>query len=203
MPIWRDLGVIEVNENDKSTVYLLCDSSSLDDFIALAERENWSFGQQHDGDGKVMGFSQVRIALDGETEIHYVDEPALGMRFLVTRGPSSGNVSEALARDLEIRTSINVVRHARKAQTDERKRTSAFELAVIFLEFDPRALEIMQAYYEEGSEPVRRRVISALTYRGWSEGVAMLEYIAQVDTSLELRQLANEMAEMWKKRAHS
>lgn len=188
-------------ETAKSWVFLLCDSTSFDDYVSLAERERWVLVNQNDGDGKVMGFSQARVAPDGETEIHYVDEPSLGgVRFLVIRGPGSGEVADAVGRDLEVRTSINIVRIARQARTDEEKRTSALELAVVFRESDPRALEILRGYYEGGSEPVRRRVISALTYRGWPEGVDMLEHISRVDASPELRGLAQEMALMWRNR---
>ena len=159
-------------ETAKSSVFILCKSTSFDDFVALAERERWALVNQHDGDGKVTGFSQARIAPDGETEIHYVNEPSLGgIRFLVLRGPGAGEAADAIGRDLDVRTSINVVRVARQAKTDEEKRTSAFELAVVFRESDPRALEILRSYYEGGSDPVRRRVIAALTYRGWTEGV--------------------------------
>jgi hypothetical protein len=191
-----------MTETTTSSVFLLCNSTSFEDFFSLAEREHWMLVQQHDGDGEVTGFSQARIAPDGQTEIHYVKEPSLGgIRFLVLRGPGAGEAAEAIGRDLEVRTSINVVRIARQAQTDDEKRTSALELGVIFKEADPRALEILRSYYDGGSEPVRRRVIAALTYRGWPQGIEMLEYISRVDASPALRRLAQEMVEMWKSRA--
>lgn len=189
-----------MDDPKRSHVFLLCSSSTLDAFSELAVSSGWHFVRQHEGDGKVHGFSQTWLAADGQTEVHFVDEYALGLRFIVVRGPAAGDIAESLAGTLEMRTSINVLRVARAARTDEEKRTSAFELAVIFREPDPRAVEILRGYYEGGSEPVRRQVIAALAYRGWPDGVVLLEHIAQVDVSPELRRHAKEMATMWRSR---
>lgn len=187
-----------MDDSRKSHVVLLCDSSTLDDFGDLAVSEGWTFVRQHEGDGKVHGFSQSWRTADGTTEVHYVDEYALGLRFLVVRGQGAGDVGDAIGSNLAARTSINVVRVAREARTDEEKRTSAFELAAIFADPDPRAIDILRGYYEGGSEPVRRQVIAALTYRAWPEGVDLLEHIARVDESEELRRHAADVAAMYR-----
>ena len=183
------------NQYDKH-VFLICDSVTHEDFIALAKREYWKLISEDKGDGKLTGFEQVWIAMDGKTKIHYVDEPGLGgIRFIVLHGPGENEIVDVLGAELALRTSINVIRLAREAQSDDEKCLSAYELAVVFVKFDPRAMEILKSYYYGGSDKVRIRVAQALRYRGWPEGAKFLEEIAKVDDYPELRDYAAKMAD--------
>ena len=190
-----------MSDQDEKLILLVCDSTTHEDFVALAKREQWRLVSEDIGDGKITGSEQAWIAKDGKTEIHYVDEPGLGgIRFIVVHGPGKIGIIDILAPNLELRTSINIVRVAREAQSDEEKCVSAYELAAVFPMFDPQAMDILKSYYYGGSDQVRIRVVQALTYRGWPEGVEFMEEISGTDDYSELRKYAAEMADMWKTR---
>lgn len=178
-------------------IFLICDATTHEDFVALALREHWRLDFEDNGDGKITGYDQAWVAGDEKTEIHYIDEPGLGgVRFLALKGPMIDDIIDILGLELQLRTSINVVRIALKARTDEEKRESAYELAVVFPTFDPQALEILKSYYLGGSDQVRIRVVQALAYRGWPEGLEFLDEITRVDEYSELREYAAKIANM-------
>lgn len=187
--------------NYEKHVFLIHEATTHEDFAALAAREQWTLAAESKGDGKITGFAQAWIARDGETEVHYVDEPGLGgIRFLVLKGPGLNDVIDLIGPALQLRTSINVVRHAREAQTDAEKRIAAYELAVVFPTFNPQAMEILKSYYSGGSDEVRTRVVQALTYRAWPEGIEFIGEIARVDDYPELRKYAADMAKLCRER---
>jgi hypothetical protein len=181
----------------ESHVFLVCEATTREDFVALALREHWHLAAESVGDGKITGFAQAWVAADGKTEIHYVEEPGLGgVRFVLIKGPGINDIIDIIGIELQLRTSINVVRHALSAQSDEQKSESAYELAAVFPTFNSQAMDILKGYYSFGSDQVRIRVVQALTYRGWPEGLEFLDEIAKSDDYPELRQYAAKMATM-------
>ncbi|WP_086930832.1 hypothetical protein [Agarilytica rhodophyticola] len=185
-----------------AVVFIFCESSSFEDFVSVSEQNGWKLIHQEEGDGQVTGFTQIRVASDNTTEIHYINERLLGIRFMVIVGDDIGyeRVINQIGIDLDLRTSINILRCAKEAISDEEKMQSAYELAVIFEEPNNDALAMLSNYYDTGTEALRRRVISSLTYRGWPDGVKMLESISKHDSSEELREYAEKTAHMWRER---
>jgi len=187
--------------SEQSWVFLCTLPTCREDFVSLAEERGWVLADQIEGDGQSVAFEQIRLTPDKSTQIHYLDDPVSGLRFIVVHGPEAGSVAGDLGRHLQVRTSINVVRMAKEARSERAKMDSAMELAVAFKQPDADAMKLLRKYYKGGSDPLRRRVIKALGYRGWPEAVELLEEIARTDASEELRGHAQNVAQLW--RQHS
>lgn len=178
-------------------VFLLGKGTPHEEFQRLAGLYGWSVAQENDGDGHQSAYEQVWVTDDRSTAIHYIEDPAPEERFVVVYGKRTGEVAFNLGRSFDIETSDDVMERAREAPTDAGKVTAAWQLAVVFAQFNPEAMRLLRTFYEGGSPEVRQAVVKAVGYRGWPEARAFLEEVEQCAPEPDLREQARSIIDAW------
>ena len=139
---------------------------NFDDLRDVAAEHGWRRFRETLPEHEAHGWTQVWETRDGETWLSTQLEPALELRFVVTMGPDAASMMASVGQAMPLRTPEDALETARDADDDAVRRRVCYELAVLFPSEDPEVMRILRGYYGGGSEPLRRRVASALIYRG-------------------------------------
>jgi hypothetical protein len=172
-----------------SLVLLLGPGTSLAEFERIADRSGWPLFRVEKGD-QDTAYEQIRVTPDRSTAIQYVADPTPKERFLVAYGPLVDSIAYDLGRLFDVETPGEVLERARSAVSDDEKLAAAYQLGVVYPEYNAEVMTTLSAFYQRGSAEVRSAVINGLGYASWGEARPFLESAAHNDPDPELRQNA-------------
>lgn len=136
-------------------------------------------------------FVDVWITYDKRTEIHYVDDQPIGMRYVIARGDGSAEVVEQLRRKCDLWSLPEAVAALRAASERREKLIALYAAALVA----PPAQDdsLVGDFREAMRDPdlgVRQAVIIATGYVSWSGLVVLVEELRDSDPEQQVRENA-------------
>ncbi len=185
------------SQQEPITRLCLQDAVSVGDLSSLAWKLDWDIYEIYRGDGVLTPFEKVWRSRDEASAIHYVEDPLIGLRYLLLRGANQDAIAE------QIREAIGIL--GREALSNEYQQAtgpgelerSLRQMAVTAAPHrpDPDWLARFQQAGIHDSPRVRRAVVLAAVYTGWRGLAPLLTDLAAADPDQAVRSLARQALE--------
>jgi hypothetical protein len=184
------------SQQEPITRLCLQDAVSVGDLSSLAWELDWDIYEIYRGGGRTP-FEKVWRSRDEASAIHYVEDPLIGLRYLLLRGANQDGIAE------QIRESIGILgrealsnEHQQATGSRELERTlRQMAVAAVPHRPDPDWLARFRQAGIHDSSRVRRAVVLAAVYTGWRGLAPLLADLAAADPDQAIRSLARQALE--------
>lgn len=162
------------------------------DFVSM--RRGWVLRQHRLPEGGA--FVDGWLTLDGETEIHQVDDVPIGMRYLTVRGSGSTEVTQHIRKDCDLWSTTEALAELSTASTREALLPAIYAAALSATDQD--AQEAADAFRTAANHPdaeVRQSVVIATGYFSHPPLIDLVRELRDSDPSDHIRHNAQHLLE--------
>ncbi|MGH3117619.1 MAG: hypothetical protein ACRDQ2_11030 [Gaiellales bacterium] len=169
----------------------------------IAEREGWGF-ETFVEETKDQPFELVWTTEDGRASIHYVEDPVLGIDYVLARGKRHDDVVNLLRSEVDTVPPSEVVAGSKEAHTKEEMIGATYlAAATASSKFDPALFDVIERALSSSAPQVRLSGIVSCGYVEWKQCRSPLERLAKSDPDDDVRRAARAalqgLGEVWKR----
>jgi hypothetical protein len=141
---------------------------------------------------------EVWATPDQRSAVNYLEDPILGLSYIVMRGDPHGRLTHAMASRIQIFSPEEAIEFAVQ-EVDTRPQVEAiYRLAAMFPEHDPQVMEIFRAYATKSGDPtVREATVNAVGYWRWPELESLLEDVLRLDDNAGVKERARAVLALY------
>lgn len=137
---------------------------------------------------------------NGESHLHYVDDPVIVLKYLAFAGPDAPELYERAGAELAVFTMRDALARLSSDESEEDRLQTASLLGLLApADFDPECFEAIEALLTAPSRAVRCRAIMAVAYPAWPQFRLLLESLREGDPEPEVRARADAALEAYDK----
>ncbi len=186
----------------KRTRLVLTQKTTEEDVAAIAGALGLSlFAFRPDGGHT---YERIFATPDQTSALTYVEDRALGLRYIALTGPASAAIEDVLRRNVPLITPELVHPLFQHAQSREEWITAITHgAAVSNSDFDLAMFAAFEKVLRHPEIDVRKAAVFATSYPGWKEFQPLLQELSETDPSPDVRYMAarviETMQERWSK----
>ncbi|MEI8406877.1 MULTISPECIES: HEAT repeat domain-containing protein [unclassified Kribbella] len=162
------------------------------DFVSM--RRGWVLRQHRLPEGGA--FVDGWLTLDGETEIHQVDDVPIGMRYLTVRGPGSTEVAHHIRKDCNLWSTTEALAELSTATTRDDLLPAIYAAALSATDQDAQV--VADAFRTVANHPdaeVRQSVLIATAYFPHPALIDLVRELRNSDPAADIRHNAQHLLE--------
>lgn len=167
---------------------------TLDDVAAFAARNEWQYLGDRPG-SMVPGHEWVWATADRQTAISYVDDQAIGLRYLAIQGRDRTGLADAFRAELPIVDKSTVLGILSTAPTPNDIAGSLYLVGAFANEFDADVFAAIEEALAHDSPRVRQAAIFAALMAEWSELEPALARLEAREPESDVREMARTALE--------
>ena len=136
-------------------------------------------------------YERIWCTPDGSTYLGYVEDRAIGVRYLSLLGPDAHRLADTMQGTVPVVSASAVREMFKSAQSSVDWVTAVYHAAAVSREtFDPELFSCFQQAMAHPHPDVRKSVLLAASYPGWTEFKPGLQNMRDHDPVEEVRKLA-------------
>ncbi len=183
-----------MNGNGSELAIVFRPEVTREQFSVAAKQLKFVFVESYPPDGKQAGYEEVWAFPRADyalTAINYTESPLIRSASCTVRGNQVAGFADQLVRLLPAYSADELITAAMEATEHNQQVLSLHQLAIGFITWDPRVFTVIGTFATQSQNAVIREVaVHAMGYRAWSQFRQMLEKIAVMDPSEQVRQQA-------------
>jgi len=149
----------------------------------------------HDG-----GHEEVWATADKRSAVNYLEDPILGLSYIVIRGDPHGNLTHKMAETIQLFSPEEAVEFGQQEINTRPQVEAIYRLAAMFPEHDPQVLEVFRTYATKPGDPtLREATVNAMGYRRWPEFKPLLEEIEKKDDNAGVKERVRAVLALYSK----
>jgi hypothetical protein len=148
------------------------------------------------GDDNADTYIDVWLTADERTEIHYVEDSLVGLKYVTVRGEEADSVAESIRTDCDLWTLPEALAALRAATTKDERLMTAYAVALTAAgNQDPAVVDAFRVLAGDPDEGIRQSVVVATGYLPWSALVELVRQLRDTDPVAHVRENAHVLLE--------
>ena len=182
----------------KGKIMVLHEDIDHDYFVRVLEEENFTRIKEVQGDGKFKPYYDAWMTPDKKNSIYFIKDVITGGPYLWIEGNYNYNLMCNLCGWFPFYQEDSMIREAVEAEEHDEAVNAILRVGLGFIDYDPRAVKLFEAYLTAPSPLLRKATVQALAYRMWDENIKLLEKTAREDSDESVKQFAQRALDEFK-----
>lgn len=173
---------------------VLAEDSTREEFLETMEDLGFELAEEQKSKSETVPYVSKWNSPDRKIQIQYIEEPRLGVNFVLFQAPNLSRFGRILAEKLFWDGLDELYEEAEYATTHNEGVRAIFRLTAGICaanNLPPRAKHIYSEYLAQEHWMTRRAAVQAVAYGRWTESVEILEQVVRQDPDERVREFAS------------